>query len=106
MSGPIAELDFFPKLLTKISDAFAAGDTCIVECVDSDSGEKYKVLALVQLNETNRMIQFYPIARLYDSNPMERVKIIRGTTVLASQIPISRWIELSKEKPYNPSNMN
>ena len=105
MSGPIAELDFFPKLLTKISDAFAAGDTCIVECVEK-SGKRYKVLALVQLNKTNRMIQFYPIAKLYDSNPMERIKLAHGGAVLASQVPMSKWIELSKQKPFDLSGMN
>lgn len=108
MSSPIlgTELDFFPELLNKIATAFAAGDICIVECVDKKSGEHCKVLALVQLNETNRRIEFYPIARLYDSNPMDGIELASGGAILASQIPISKWLERAKEKPADSSKLN
>lgn len=103
---PKAEFDFFPKLLERITNAFKAGDTCIVECIDNKSGEKSKVLALIQLNEVNRKIELYPIARLYNSNPMEGIRIVDGGVLLASQVPMSKWVEKSKEKLFDPSQMN
>ena len=103
---PGTGLDFFPKLLNLISESFKAGDTCIIECKDKKSGDTCKVLALVQLNEANRKIEFYPIAKLYDSNPMEGIEMIHGGAVLASQIPMSKWVEKSNEKPCDASQMN
>lgn len=108
MPSPIqgAGLDFFPELLDRIASAFKAGDTCIIECVDKKSGEPCKVLALVQLNEINRKIEMYPIAKLYDSNPMEGVQMVNGGAVLASQTPMSKWVAESKKKPSDSSQMN
>lgn len=108
MPGPIpgAGLDFFPELLSRVADAFEAGDICIVECVDKKSGEHCKALALIQLNKTNRKLEFYPIARLYDSNPMEGMRLADGGAVLASQRPMSQWIAESKKEPIDSSQMN
>lgn len=103
---PGAAIDFFPKLLSLITSAFNKGDVCIIECKDKKSGEITQVLALVQLNEVNRKIEFYPIARLYPQNPMEGVELVHGAAVLASQIPMSEWVEKSNEKPCDVSQMN
>jgi len=101
-----AAIDFFPKLLSLITGAFSKGDVCIIECKDKKTEEITQVIALVQLNEANRKIEFYPIARLYPSNPMEGVELVHGAAVLASQIPMSEWMDKSKEKTCDVSKMN
>ena len=101
-----AHIDFFPTLLTYITEAFAKGDVCIIECRDKATQEMSRVLALVQVNEVNRKIEFYPIARLYDQNPMEGVELVHGTAVLASQIPMAEWVKRSNEQPCDKSQMN
>ena len=100
------EVDFFPNLLNLISEAFKAGDACIIECRDKKTGDRCKVIAMIQLNDVNRKIEFYPVARLYDSNPMEGVEMVDGGAVLASQIPMEAWVERANEKPCNLSQMN
>ena len=95
-----SKLDFFSKLLDRIAMAFKAKDACIVECKDKD-GKHYKVLALIQLNKMNEKIQFLPIARLYNSNPMEEIKMISEGAVLASQIPMSKWIKELQKIDFN-----
>ena len=103
---PGAAIDFFPKLLSMIASAFSKGDVCIIECKDKKTEEITQVLALVQLNEVNRKIEFFPIARLYPSNPLEGVELVQGAAVLASQIPMNKWVEKSNEKPCDVSQMN
>ena len=98
--------DFFPNFLSLLTNSFSKGDVGIIECKDKESGEITQVIVLIQLNEVNRKIEFYPIAKLYPTNPSSGIELVNGGAILASQIPMEKWVKKSKEKPCDVSHMN
>ena len=103
---PGLEPNFFPKYFSMICEAFKAGDMCIIECKEEETGKIVRVLANVSINEGTRRLEFLPLATLFEKNPMHGMAMVDGGAVLASQKSMAEWVTESNSTLPNVKVLN
>ena len=57
--------------LDTLSDAFAAGQVCLMDCIERSTGEHVAVICAIVQDPITKEFSFTPFARFFNGNPYD-----------------------------------